>query len=115
MTHSMKRREFLKAPAISLLLPAAGGLSFNNAFALEMPQDPSSLTERARKHPQRLHQDFSTYQPGIEYFFIGNGEIQAVLQYLPDRSGEFPQTFLGLTVMDAERFSRKWSTYLYDP
>lgn len=111
----MKRREFLKAPAVSLLIPAAGGFSLNEAFALERPEDTGSQAEGARKHPQRLHQDFSTYQPGIEYFFLGNGDIQAVVQYAPDRSGELPQTFLGLTLMDAERFSRKWSTYLFHP
>lgn len=111
----MKRRDFLKTPAVSLLIPASGGLSLDDAIALEMPQESTSQADGARRHPQRLHQDFSTYQPGIEYFFLGNGDIQAVVQYLPNRSGENPQTFLGLTVMDAERFSRKWSTYLFDP
>ncbi len=111
----MKRREFLKAPAVSLLIPAAGGFSLNDAFALGQPDESSAQADGARKHPQRLHQDFSTYEPGIEYFFLGNGDIQAVVQYAPDRSGELPQTFLGLTLMDAERFSRKWSTYLFHP
>jgi hypothetical protein len=111
----MKRREFLKTPAVTLLIPAATGLSFEEAFASDDPQAVSTQAEGARKHPQRLHQDFSTYEPGIEYFFLGNGEIQAVVQYSPDRSGELPQTFLGLTLMDAERFSRKWSTYLFHP
>ena len=74
---------------------------------------------RRRKVPGSIRNDsirtFSTYQPGIEYFFLGNGDIQAVVQYSPDRSGELPQTFLGLTLMDAEKFSRKWSTYLFHP
>ena len=111
----MKRREFLKTPAVTLLVPAAGFFSLDEAFAFDVTQDGSSQAEGARKHPQRLHQDFATYQPGIEYFFLGNGDIQAVVQYSPDRSGEFPQTFVGLTLMDAERFSRKWSTYLFHP
>ena len=65
--------------------------------------------------PQKLHQDFVTYVPGIEYYMLGNGDIQAVLQYCPDRCGARPQSFLGLTLMDAERFARKWSTFLFHP
>jgi len=109
----MKRRDFLRTPAVSLLVPAAGVLSLEQVFAFDGQKGGAS--QDARRHPQRLHQDFSTYQPGIEYFFIGNGEVQAVVQYMPDRSGDLPQTFLGLTLMDAERFSRKWSTYLFHP
>ena len=111
----MRRRDFLKAPAVTLLVPAAAGLSLQDAFAFGDEQKSPTREEAARQHPQRLHQDFSTYQPGIEYFFLGNGDIQAAIQYAPDRSGDFPPTFLGLTLMDAERFSRKWSTYLFHP
>jgi hypothetical protein len=109
----MKRRQFLKAPAVTLLLPASGALG-SIATATELfaePQRPANLDQ----FPQRLHQDFITYRPGVEYFFLGNGDIHAILQYQPDRSGTLPLTFLGLTLMDAERFSRKWSTYLFHP
>ena len=111
----MRRRDFLKSPAVTLLVPAAAGLALQDAFAFGDEQKAPTREEAARRHPQRLHQDFSTYQPGIEYFFLGNGDIQAAIQYAPDRSGDLPPTFLGLTLMDAERFSRKWSTYLFHP
>ncbi len=109
----MKRREFLTAPAVTLLLPAAGALGSiaSAAEVLEGSQRPANLDS----FPQRLHQDFITYRPGVEYFFLGNGDIHAILQYQPDRSDTLPMTFLGLTLMDAERFSRKWSTYLFLP
>ncbi len=109
----MKRRVFLKAPALGIFLPAA----FRFDGLLQQPHrtgvqgaagDPAAVE-------QRLHQDFSTYAPGVEYFLLGNGDLQAVLQYVPDRSGDRPQTFLGLTLMDAERFARKWSTLLFHP
>jgi hypothetical protein len=111
----MKRRDFLKSPAVTLLVPAAAGFPLTRALALGESPDTSPVAEKARKHPQHLHADFSTYQPGIEYFYLGNGDIQAAVQYAPDRTAENPQTFVGLTLMDAERFSRKWSTYLFHP
>ena len=109
----MKRRQFLAAPAVTLFLPAAGALGSiaSAAEVLEGSQRPANLDS----FPQRLHQDFISYRPGVEYFFLGNGDIHAILQYQPDRSGNLPLTFLGLTLMDAERFSRKWSTYLFLP
>jgi hypothetical protein len=109
----MKRRQFLKAPAVTLLLPASGALGSlaSAAETLAEPQRPASL----ESFPQRLHQDFITYRPGIEYFFLGNGDIHAIMQYQPDRTGDLPLTFLGVTLMDAERFSRKWSTYFFLP
>jgi hypothetical protein len=69
----------------------------------------------AVKFQQLLHQDFVTYAPGMEYFMLGNGELQAMVQHCPDRSGEKPQSLLGFTIMDAERFARKWSTFLFHP
>jgi len=106
----MKRREFLAAPVISLAAPALG--AFAPRLSALAPGDPESVRVTAQ---QRLHQDFVTYVPGIEYFMLGNGEIQAMLQHVPDRSGDLPQTFIGLTLFDPERFGRKWSTFLFDP
>ena len=107
----MKRREFLAAPVFSLAAPAL------SRIGPLLPSDPGpeSVPAPAVKVQQRLHQDFITYAPGIEYFMLGNGEIQAMIQYAPDRSGDLPQTFLGLTIFDPERFARKWSTFLFDP
>ena len=87
----MERRDFLKTPALGVLLP--GALSFTGlSCAPETKEKPD-----ARKLPQRIHQDFETYIPGIEYFTIGNGDIIAALQYSPELNLEHPLTFLGLT------------------
>lgn len=116
MEDPMKRREFLIAPALGAVASSAlrDPLSLLRGY-----DDPSPADDTVRAaweaHRQRLHQDFETYAPGIEYFFLGNGEIQGVLQYMPDRSGPQPMTFLGLTLMDSERFARKWSTFLFHP
>ena len=109
----MKRRHFLKTPAVTLLLPATGGIG---AFA-DLHAEPAEPLQPAapEKFTQRIHQDFITYRKGLEYYFLGNGDIHAVVQHAPDRSEPLPLTFLGLTIIDAERFSRKWSTYLFHP
>jgi len=110
----MKRREFLATPALGLVLPhslgRAAGLAQEEAERSEFEYRPD-----LSKFPQRLHQDFVTYTPGIEYFILGNGDLIAVLQYAPDRKQERPLTFVGLTIMDAEHFGRKWSTFLFHP
>ncbi len=61
---------------------------------------------------QRMHPDFMTYLPGIEYFYFGNGDILGAVQYCPD---DPRGTFLGFTFMSPEHFCRKWSTFLYHP
>jgi len=106
----MKRRNFLAIPAAGMVMPGLGGRA---ALALADMQH-SPLVEDSR-FQQRLHQDFNTYIPGVEYFPLGNGEIIAFVQYAPDRTPERKPTFLGLTLMDAERFARKWSTFLFHP
>ena len=108
----MKRREFLVAPVFSLAAPAFAHIG---PLLPGDPENPAPAPGTAVNVQQRLHQDFITYAPGIEYFMLGNGDIQAVVQYCPDRTGALPQTFLGLTVFDPERFGRKWSTFLFDP
>ncbi len=108
----MKRRDFLAAPVFTL---AAPGLARLAPLLPGSPDAGDTAPEPAVNVQQRLHQDFITYAPGIEYFMLGNGEIQAMVQYAPDRSGPLPQTLLGFTLFDPERFSRKWSTFLFDP
>jgi hypothetical protein len=111
----MKRRQFLITPALGAL--AAPGLRNGLLHGHETEPasgNPGELTDW-RQHRQRLHQDFETYAPGVEYFFLGNGEVMAALQYMPDRSGERAMTFVGLTLMDPERFARKWSSFLFHP
>jgi hypothetical protein len=105
----MERRDFLKTPALGLLIPGALSIDGIDGLVKPVPAD------QGRKFQQRPHQDFETYLPGIEYFTIGNGDILAVVQYAPDRTLEPAPTLLALTIMDAEHFFRKWSTFLYHP
>ncbi len=106
----MKRRDFLKAPAAAGAL-LSSGLQFGEAS----PKETSSPNPQPQAKPeiqQRMHPDFITCLPGVEYFFFGNGDITGVVQHCPkDTSG----TFLGFTFMNPGLFSRKWSTYLYHP
>lgn len=108
----MKRRDFLATPVFSLAAPAIARI---DPLLRGEPKGGAPAPGAALKVQQRLHQDFITYAPGMEYFMLGNGEIQAMVQYSPDRSGDLPQTFFGFTVFDPERFGRKWSTFLFDP
>jgi len=101
-------------PAIGLVVPGLTQID-QFAFASQPAHEPFQYHPALEKFPQKLHQDFTTYTPGVEYFILGNGDIIAVLQYSPEQKGDRPLTFLGLTLMDAERFARKWSTYLFHP
>jgi hypothetical protein len=105
----MKRRDFLKAPAAGVLL----GGNFQLAVASSNDTPPSQPQDQAKQEAQqRMHADFITYFPGIEYFWLGNGDIVGAVQYAPV---EKQASFLGFTLMDPERFCRKWSTFLYHP
>jgi len=53
--------------------------------------------------PKVGHPDVRTYLGGVDYFFLGNGYIQAAVQFC--RSGE--GTALGLLVMHPEKFGPK--------
>ena len=110
-SESMKRRDFLKTPAYGVLLgsivplPRSSGEKQSLMHSLATPQGQQQIE-------QRMHADFMTYLPGVEYFFFGNGDITGVVQHCPkDPRG----TFLGFTIMNPGLFSRKWSTYLYHP
>ena len=108
----MKRRDFLKTPGLTILVPTLG-MQMLPGYADASPEGQAEAD--ISKFPQNLHQDFVTYHPGIEYFLLGNGDIQAVVQYSPRQDVEKPQTFLGLTLMSSEHFARKWSTFLFHP
>jgi len=107
----MRRREFLKSSALGLVISDRHGLdqANNRAGSQEIEKPKAMVSQDAQ---QRMHPDFITYIPGVEYFFVGNGDITGVVQYSP----KDPQTtFLGFTLMNPERFCRKWSTFLYHP
>jgi len=110
----MKRRDFLKTPALSVLIP--GSLSSGALAAVTdapagsaMPGEPASGPDQML---QKMHPDFMTYLEGIEYFVLGNGEVIGAVQFAPKDS---PASFFGFTLWDAEVFCRKWSSYLYHP
>jgi hypothetical protein len=105
----VKRREFMITPLIGAFLP---GLSGSKAPGnLRAPQEGIE-SQKPSAGLQRLHPDFATYQKGIEYFYLGNGDIQGAVQYSPEPGEE---SFIGFTLMDPENFCRKWSTFLFSP
>ena len=103
----MKRRDFIKTPLLGALLPGLSAEETLEAMAADQGQSAP-----AAGGVQRLHPDFVTYQPGIEYFYLGNGDIQGAVQYSPEIGEE---SFIGFTLMDPENFCRKWSTFLFSP
>jgi hypothetical protein len=106
----MKRRDFLKAPAAAGAL-LGSGIQFGEAAPTSDPP-PALQAQMPLDALQRMHPDFITCLPGVEYFFFGNGDITGVVQHCPkENSG----SFLGFTFMNPGLFSRKWSTYLYHP
>ncbi len=105
----MKRREFMTTPILGALIPGIRGSRLIGRLA-ETQDGP--ITPKNSAGTQRLHPDYVTYQDGIQYFYIGNGDIQGAVQYSPENGGE---SFLGFTLMDPENFCRKWTTFLFSP
>jgi hypothetical protein len=103
----MRRRDFLKTPALGVLIPGATMLGGHGILPPTIPSGAGTPGV-----DQRMHPDFKTYVDGIEYFYFGNGEIQGVLQFAPKGS---EASFFGFTITDTEIFSRKWSSFLYHP
>jgi hypothetical protein len=96
---SIERREFLK-------YIGAG------AIATTVRPPIGSGDEPSFEHEQKIHQDYQSNNPGLEYYFLGNGQILVALQ-----SSMRPEegTHCGVLLMSSEHFSRKMSTYLYHP
>jgi hypothetical protein len=96
---SLERREFLR-------YVGAGAIATTLRPSLPSAQEPNSVNE------QKIHPDFRTNNPGVEYYIIGNGDLIVALQTSPKpESG----THCGLLLMSPEHFARKMSTYLYHP
>lgn len=96
---SLERREFLK-------YVGAGAIVTTLRPTLDSPQESASINE------QKIHHDFRTNNPGLEYYLLGNGLILAAIQISPKpESG----THCGLLFMSSEHFCRKISTYLFHP
>jgi hypothetical protein len=105
----MKRRDFLKSPAAGVLLAPGFSFADGSPRAGEPHGQPDSVQQEVQ---QKMHPDFITFFPGIEYFYLGNGDIMGAVQYSPV---DAQASFFGFTLMNAERFCRKWSTFLYHP
>ena len=100
----------MQAPLLGALIPALAGAESRERLA---GGDRAPGTSKpAQEGGQALHPDFATYAAGIEYFYLGNGDIQGAVQYSPEPGGE---SFVGFTLMDPENFCRKWSTFLFSP
>ena len=96
---SLERRDFLKYVSL-------GAVATTLKPALGEPQ------EQTQVNVQKIHPDFRTNNPGLEYYFTGNGLITAAIQTSPTpESG----THCGLLVMLPDHFARKMSTYLFHP
>ncbi len=122
----MKRREFMAKSALS----AVGVTQFGRSLArshfrvLDSGENKalnqevgSAAAEWGVESPsnQKMNLDYITYLPGVEYFLIGNGDIQGVVQYCKDHKLAGDSSFFGLTLIDPERLTQKWSTFLYRP
>jgi len=105
----MNRRHFL---AQSALAGVAGTLTAPLSAASASPTAPTKLPPATDGAGQAFHRDYVSYRAGLEYFVLGNGLIQAVLQ-----TAATPEagTHAGLFVMSPEHFSRKASSFLYHP
>ncbi len=116
----MKRREFLTLCCgitfYEYINNKFTGLSDNKTSKLAVDDQKSFADNELpfyKFDTQRIHTDYITTLPGVEYFIIGNGEIISSVQFCSDRNSG--ASFFGLTIWDAERFVRKWSTFLYHP
>ncbi len=78
----------------------------------EQARDEPGNQARMKTSPQKPHADYQTVGPGLEYYYLGNGLITAVVQHCTVASSG---TSYGLFLMHPEHFARKSSTFLYHP
>ncbi len=120
----MKRRDFVFKSALSavaltqLRLSALPQISARPEAEGTQPSDEAadSLIESWTKEDpsnQGMNTDYISFLPGVEYFLMGNGEIQGVVQYCKDNKVAPGSSFFGFTIMSAEHFTQKWTTFLY--
>ncbi len=60
--------------------------------------------------PNKYHKDAKTDLPGVNYFFLGNGHIEAVIQLNPSGDG----SPMGLLIMHPEEFGPKSDALSFD-
>lgn len=116
---STDRRGFIGtilAGGLGSLLP--GTLRKPGAATSPVPdsgQEESGHTSSTARQMQRLSPDAQTDPSGVEYFFLGNGEMTAVIQHASGKALEMGQTPLGLMFWNPFHFTRKWSTFPFHP
>ena len=109
----MNRRHFIAQSAIAGIAgPLAAPLAAAPARAPGEPPATPPPPAAADGAGQAFHRDFVSYRAGLEYFVLGNGLIQVVLQTAAHAGAG---THAGLFVMSPEHFSRKASSFLYHP
>jgi hypothetical protein len=110
---TIKRRDFLKSVgtgAVGVYVPGIAGVAAGHGWpGTGQSGQPSPP---AAEPSQKLHADYCSDIPGGEYYLLGNGWIQAVVQTVPDGH---PETHCGLLIMSPAHFGRKVSTFLYHP
>lgn len=111
----MKRRTFIataSAGGAALLWPGALPAAPHAGQAPFRGAVPPRSDDPAYQH---LHADAQTAVPGLEYFFLGNGQLTAVVQHATGAALAAGQTPLGLLLWDPHHFARKWSTFTFHP
>lgn len=122
----MKRRDFVFKSALSavaltkLRLPALPQISARPGAEGTQPSGESAdsfIESWTKEDPsnQGMNTDFITFLPGVEYFLLGNGDIQAFIQYCKDHELAGKSSLFGLTLMNPERFTQKYTTFLFSP
>ncbi|HYE57298.1 MAG TPA: hypothetical protein VD948_02285, partial [Rhodothermales bacterium] len=109
----MERRSFLG----TLALGGVGAALPEPAAARIAPETGRHGAAPVADPPgwQRLHADAQTDLAGVEHFFLGNGQIVAVVRHATGPALEAGQTPLALLLWDPEQFARTWSTYTFHP
>ncbi len=103
----MERRQFLETLVLGAVGGAAPGIASDDVTAVP--------AEECSASPQRLHPDAQTEPRGVDYYFLGNGRVTAVIQHASGDASSCGLTPLGLMLWDPYHFSRKWSTFTFHP
>ncbi len=112
----MKRRTFLGTAPLGVLALGAGPVA--PMLAASATPTPGRRTGAMPDEPagwQHLHADAQTDLGGAEHFFLGNGEVVAVIRHASGAALDAGQTPLGLMFWDPAQFARTWSTYPFHP
>ncbi len=96
---NIDRREFIRYAGAGVIASSVHG-------PLNSREEQNELGQ------QKIHPDYRSNVVGTEYYFIGNGLIQAAIQTV---QGTEDGTHCGLLILSPDHFGRKMSTYLFHP